>query len=1252
MRRTWRLNTAASVSVLALAGTALCSSVPGASATDDPRPIVGSSAAQSQRTATVTLVSGDRVRVSRTADGQPFAQLLPGLDGTVPDHETLRDGDDLYVFTETASRAIASGLVDRELFNVTGLVELGLDDAHTDAIRLITQYAEGRSVSAATPTPTGTDDTTPLGSVNSLSYAVDKADAQAAWSQLTDASSAIGKGIDKIWLDRPLTATLADSTDQIGAPVAWQAGLDGKGSTVAVLDTGIDAEHPDLAGQIVASKDFTGSATGTGDVVGHGTHVASTVAGTGAASGGKERGVAPGADLLIGKVLGDNGGGYESQIIEGMQWAVAHEADVVSMSLGSSSPTTTCDDPIAQAVDELSASSRSLFVIAAGNIGASQNTVSSPGCASSALTVGAVDSTDATAQFSSRGPVGGTHVLKPEIAAPGVRILAAAAGGRGVYAYQSMSGTSMATPHVAGAAAIAREAHPGLTGAGLKDLLVSSADPTVAGPAQEVGAGRLDVTRMLAQQVTGPSVVKGGSYDYPQTKAAAARTLTYTNRGDTPVDLRLAVTKVTGNDVRPLNTPLLKLPQHVVVPARSSVDVPVTVQLGANIPDSSLGDITARIVATGANQRVSTAFNLYAATPSVDVEVTVIDRNGDVATGSSSVDLVNTDTSTGERRFTGGKVQTFRVRPGRYFLTSFATTPTPGAASPASPESVSYLARPEVTIDDDTSIVLDARRANPLTVATEQASELRATTLTFERQWPTSRVHAGSYSAGAGTREIYAQVVGKVAKGDGAFEFGHWSRRVTPIVSAMTTAGGLDLHPLAPRVGVGNLDGEGTAQAVPVGAGTAADFAAVNVAGKVAVAHVAGGSDFPIQTRAAAAGAKALLVYRDDPATWLPAAGFNPTPLPVYSLPSEEGAALGAELAAGAVTLTWSAHARSPYAYTLGFFSDGQLVTAQHHRVADSSLGRIKATYDSMGATTDFGDMTAARRPSGLAYNIGGIDGLGVPSSRTELLTADGTEWYKSVISSVPFGDVLNDRFRTFTPGQEVSDAWHGGVLAPGVRNDSTGAPQMVAERQGDFIGLAPTMWADSAGHWADQGGFGDLGRMELRRNGELIAKSIYAADVFRVPADESTYELTFFSEKVGGPAKFWKRSTALATSWTFASRKEDDVYSRALPLLFPRLGLPADGLKTVAAGTVTIPARVQPNPGYDAGALAGARVWTSTDGGATWVEGTSKLTTSGADLVVDHTADAGKPVSLRVELTDAKGTKVVQTITRAYDVR
>jgi subtilisin family serine protease len=1222
------------------------------------KPLVGSDGAQAGASAIVTLICGDRVRVTRTADGQPVAQMLPGVDGTVPDYETYRDGDSLYVFPVTASAALASGRVDRELFDVTGLVAAGFDDAHAASIRVIAQYDGGaRTVSDAAPAPTpdGASDSSALASVNAMAYLVAKTDVQSAWAQLTDPASGSGKGLAKLWLDRPMQATLADSTQQIAAPAAWQAGLDGKGSTVAVLDTGVDAGHPDLAGRIAASQDFTGSKYGTDDRIGHGTHVASTIAGTAAASGGKERGVAPGASLLIGKVLGDSGFGYDSDIIAGMQWAVSQHADVISMSLGSQLAATTCDDPIAQAVDQLSAASSSLFVIAAGNMGPKQNTVSSPGCATSALTVGAVDSQDATASFSSRGPVGVSHIVKPEIAAPGVNILAAAAGGRGVYAYRTMSGTSMATPHVAGAAAIAKEAHPTMTGAQIKQLLTSSANPTVPGTAQEVGAGRLDVARMLTQTVIGQSSVFGGSFDYPQTKAYNARSLTYTNNGDAPVDLRLDVQKVTGNDGASVNTPLVRLPQHVTVPAHGSVDVPVTVQLGANIPNSALGDITARIVATDGTQQVSTAFGLYAAAPGLTVKVKVIDRNGDIATGSSSVDLVNTDTSIGERRYVSGAEQSFSVRPGTYFLTSFDFTPTPGTArgSRAAAQSLSYLAQPEVTISKDTTIVLDARQANPLTVNTEQPSESRTTTFTFDRIWQNAFVHSGSMTLSAGTREYYAQIVGKVAKGDGSFEFGHYAKRIAPLVSSMKTSGGLALHPLAAKAGVGNLDGSATTGIASVGAGATADFSGADVKGKIVVAELAiGADDFSVQSRAAAAGAKALLLWRDDPGTWLASGGFNTAPLPVYTLPMSEGTALAAELAGGPASVTWTAQSKTPYSYTLGFFSDGQLVTAQKHDVSDASLGLVDNTYASAGATTDFTESMTAMRPSTLAFAVGGLDMLAVPSTRADYVTAGDTAWYKSIYSSLPFGEAMNDKYRTFTAGQHLTDSWYGGSVAPSIRKGADGTPQLVAERQGDLIGIQTAVWGDSAGHWADQGGFGDLGNMQLTRNGQVIGTSADPYGVFTVPADDATYELTMAVQKVGSPARFWKRSTATSTTWTFTSHEDPNVYSQPLALLLPRLDVPGDGLKTVAAGTVTIPVRIDANPGYDAGAISAAKVWTSVDGGKTWVQGTTTLTAGGADLVVDHTADSGKQVSLRVEVTDAHGAKVLQTVTRAYDVR
>ncbi|WP_408648156.1 S8 family serine peptidase [Streptomyces gossypiisoli] len=215
-----------------------------------------------------------------------------------------------------------------------------------------------------------------------------------------------------------------------------------------------------------------------------------TVAGTGSASDGTERGVAPGARLEIGKVLDQGGSGQESWIIAGMEWATRDlQAKIVSMSLGRGGDAT---DPMSQAVDRLSAETGALFVVAAGNGG--PRSISSPGAADSALTVGAVDSADRLADFSSQGPRAGDFGLKPEITAPGVDILAARSryqrGGQGHCT--TMSGTSMATPHVAGTAALLAAVHPDWTGAQLKQALVSSAKATPSYSPYEAGAGRLD----------------------------------------------------------------------------------------------------------------------------------------------------------------------------------------------------------------------------------------------------------------------------------------------------------------------------------------------------------------------------------------------------------------------------------------------------------------------------------------------------------------------------------------------------------------------------------------------------------------------------------------------------------------------------------------------------------------------------------------------------------------------------------------
>jgi len=299
--------------------------------------------------------------------------------------------------------------------------------------------------------------------------------------------------VEHIWPDLPVHTCLDVSVPQIQAPSVWGAGFQGEGMKIAIVDTGIDPTHADFEGRVAAMTSFVGG-NGTDDN-GHGTHVAGIAAGTGAASDGKYRGVAPAASLYIAKVLDANGSGAMSGVMAGIEWAVDQGAHVINLSLGSAGP---CDgtDALSTLCDEAVQQYGVVVCTAAGNAGPASATVGSPGCARWVITIGAVDDNDRVTNFSSRGPTSDGRV-KPDIVFPGAGIVSAQANGTALGpvvapGYVELSGTSMATPHATGSVALLLQASPQLTPNQVKWALLTTALELGETPNVQ-GSGRGDV---------------------------------------------------------------------------------------------------------------------------------------------------------------------------------------------------------------------------------------------------------------------------------------------------------------------------------------------------------------------------------------------------------------------------------------------------------------------------------------------------------------------------------------------------------------------------------------------------------------------------------------------------------------------------------------------------------------------------------------------------------------------------------------
>ncbi|MFB9881696.1 S8 family serine peptidase [Planobispora siamensis] len=643
----------------------------------------------------LTLVTGDTVTVGRGPRGIASYRITPGEGRGHITFLTRSKGEgQLSVIPSDTAALLAADRLDPALFDLNALLDNG--SGGTPAV--LVQHSRGADRADRAKTALGTGAKV-VRALPRLGVSAVRAERPARmWKAITGAAAearSLRGGVTKIWLDRTLRITLDQSVPQIRAPQAWAAGYTGEGVTVAVLDTGYDSDHPDLAGVVTSSADFTSSG-GPGDEVGHGTHVAATIAGQNA----PYKGVAPGVKLAVGKVC-TVGGCPESAILAGMEWAARTAgAKVINMSLGH--PDEPGVDPLEQAVNDLSQETGALFTISAGNshcrFGGS--TVGSPGTADAALSVGAVYRDDSVTDFSSCGPRRDDQVMKPDIMAPGAGIVAAFPGG----GHRALSGTSMAAPHVAGAAALLAQRHPDWDGRRLKAALMSTAHAgTQNVPSDRYGLGRVDAEAAVTAAVTPGIASVHLVQPWPRPQEAPTRTVTYSNTGASTVSLRLATTTTPGS--------VTLSADRLEVPAGGSAEVTLTYRSAGSAERRELGLLTA--TDAGGTVVAKTALALYEEAR-YNVEVSLLDRRGEPA--SASVAAV--DGTTGEVTWAA-----FKAGRGRLLLPAgthyLATT-----IYPATPDDLTYTAAVQkVTVtepDAVTSATIDARAGRQVELTVDE----------------------------------------------------------------------------------------------------------------------------------------------------------------------------------------------------------------------------------------------------------------------------------------------------------------------------------------------------------------------------------------------------------------------------------------------------------------------------------------------------------------------------------------------------
>ncbi|EPD51005.1 hypothetical protein HMPREF1210_02196 [Paenisporosarcina sp. HGH0030] len=1188
----------------------------------------------------ITLITGDVVKVSTLKNGKYIINVEPANedgDGV----RVLTFGEDTFVFPNSTMPYLAAGKLDKDLFNITKLIEYGYDDKNQAGLPVIVEYEETKARSfSKNIAPKGAKKVRDLESINGAALTTDKMKADTFWEDVTvqrdnkepEKSSLFKYGVEKIWLDGRVEAALHQSVPQIGAHTAWGAGFTGEGVKVAVLDSGIDPGHPDLVDQLDEAVSFVpGEEVNDGN--GHGTHVASTVLGTGAADG-RSKGVAPDARLLVGKVLSDQGFGQDSWIIDGMEWA-SENAKIVNMSLGTSEPGDG-KDPMSQAVNRLSEENGTLFVIAAGNNGA-EGSIGSPGAADSALTIGAVDKSDRLAWFSSMGPRYGDMGLKPDLSAPGVGIVAARSqftSGSGYYSRKD--GTSMASPHVAGAAAILAEKHPEWDGKALKEALMNTTTKLEGYQPYQVGTGRVDIAAALGTQLRATSSVSFGFFKWPNDQAAPVeKVVTYTNDSaeDITIELEATFTNAKGKEAP---SGMLNLSENTItVPANGTADVNVTL-------DPTLGETGSRYqgyLTAKANGEavVHTTMAMVKEEERYTLTLNATDRDG--SAGLAYVAISSEKMEPFVYAVNGSSE--LRLPPGTYSAMSLMDVDVNTDHA-----GVALVGDPEVELNGPKTVELDARKAKEISVEVPKKTEANYQRMEYHRtigDMPLTSL----YLMPVWIDKMYAVPTKEVKTG--YFEqLTRW-RLTKPFLTINFNGKELDDIPLA---GSTLLDGKYNLSTVYAGKGSSADFDRLKAKGKAVVVD-RNDEVTPSQQAAvaAAAGAKLLIIVNNEDKEFSKYAGtpeYTDNPIAVASISKKEGDKLVKAVRSGDVKLQVEGTIDSPYVYDLMDVHKGSIPKDLTYAPKNKDLATIDSRYNSHIETAG-GEFRYDLRPHTFGA-VGFLKKISLPRARTEYVSAiEDTGWYHEAT-------VLDSKWQirqplaTYTKGQKLTENWFSPVVRP-----SLGEGYWAPERQGNHLMINVPAWADAG--TGNTGGINDYNisvknqTSKLYKGDTLVkegkSQALYATDV--APKERTQFRFVTDAKR---DADRWNTSVRTHTEWTFWTEASED-WRYDLPFLTLDYKVDTDVNGDALANRPTnlelSVGKVEGAVGY--GNVKDAILEVSFNEGESWKK--VKLTKDGdAYAATIQNPINAKSVSLRASAWDDEGNKITQEIIKAYGLR